>query len=85
MLTVFSKIKKALVIAGAFALSILLTAFTYKQKGKAQERRNQQLHTLKEEREANRRMNNADIGNGASDSDNAEWLHERGQRPDRRS
>lgn len=80
MIGIFGNIKKALAIAGAFALSILLTALTFKRKGQMQERVNNQVRDLEGDRDANRRMNNADVGADASDDDNVAWLEARGKK-----
>lgn len=83
MIRLLSKLRTVLAIAGAFVLSLLATAITYRRKGAKEAKKEIQSLELRKDRDANRRMNDADTGVG-DPADDLAWLRERGKHKSKR-
>lgn len=75
-----SKLGRRLGAALAAAAAVLVLIWEMRRGIRRNAKLEQETDRLRGAVEADRRMDHADTGDGASDADNREWLHKRGAR-----
>ena len=84
MIDLVSNLSAVLAIAGALVVAWFGSITVYKRKGKAEAKAEHDLEELKADQAVDRKIDNADVSKGDSNSD-LEWLRRRAERAKQRA